>query len=96
MCSLFSENVEILIVAETELDPSFPTAEFLIPGSHHPFQLDVIRRSSGLLVFVKASIPARVLASFGTPADTQRIVFEINLIFILPIMIIKLYLVTLI
>ena len=37
MSSLISENVEILIVAETKLDSSFPTAQFLIPGFHHPF-----------------------------------------------------------
>ena len=61
MSSLISANVDILIVAETKLDSFFPTAEFLIPGFHHPFRLDLNRRSGGL------------------PADTQIIVFEINL-----------------
>ena len=32
-----------------------------------------------MLVYVKGSISARVLTSFSTPADTQIIVFEINL-----------------
>ena len=32
-----------------------------------------------LTSYVKESIPARVLTSFGTPANTQIIVFEINL-----------------
>ena len=79
MSSLISENVDILIVAETKLDSSFPTTQFVIPGFHHPFRLDINRRSGGLLVYVKGSIPARVLTSFSTPADTQTIVFEINL-----------------
>ena len=79
MSSLISENVDILIVAETKLDSSFPTTQFVIPGFHHPFRLDINRRSGGLLVYVKGSIPARVLTSFSTPADTQIIVFEINL-----------------
>ena len=79
MSSLISENVEILIVAETKLDSSFPTAQFLIPGFHQPFQLGINRQSCSLLVYVKGSIPARVLTSFSTPADTQIIVFEINL-----------------
>ena len=77
--SLISENVDILIVTETKLDTSFPTAQFLIPGFHHSFRLDINRQSGGLLVYVKGSIPARVLTSFSTPADTQIIVFEINL-----------------
>ena len=79
MSSLISENVDILIVAETKLDSSFPTAQFLILGFHHPFQLGINRQSCGLLVYVKGSISARVLTSFSTPADTQIIVFEINL-----------------
>ena len=70
MSSLISENVDILIVAETKLDSSFPTAQFLIPGFHHPFWLDLNKQSGGLLVYVKGSIPARVLTHFSTPADT--------------------------
>ena len=37
MSSFFSGNVEILAVAETKLDVSFATAQFLIPSFHHPF-----------------------------------------------------------
>ena len=79
MSSLISENVDILTEAETELDSSFPTTQFLIAGFHHPFRPDINRRSDGFLVYVKVSIPARVLTSFITPADTQIIVFKINL-----------------
>ena len=79
MSSLISENVDILIVTETKLNSSFPTAQFLIPGFYHPLRLDINRRSGRLLVYVKGSISARVLTSFSTPADTQIIVFEINL-----------------
>ena len=79
MSSLISENGDILIVAETKLDSFFPTTQFAIPGFHHPFRLDINRRSGGLLVYVKGSIPARVLTSFSTPADIQIIVSEINL-----------------
>ena len=63
MSSLISKNVDILKVAETKLDSSFPTAQFLIPDFQHPFRLDTNRRSGGLLVYVKGSIPARDLTS---------------------------------
>ena len=79
MLSLVSENVDILIVVETKLDASFPMIQFLIPGFHHPFRLGMNSRSGGLLVNIKGSIPARFLTRFSTPADTQIIVFEINL-----------------
>ena len=49
MSSLISENIEILIKAETKLDSSFPTKQFSIPGFHHPFQLDINRRSGGII-----------------------------------------------
>ena len=41
MSSLISENNDILIVAETKLDSSLPLIQFVIPGFHHPFRLDV-------------------------------------------------------
>ena len=78
MFSLFSENIDIFIVTETKLDSSFPTAQFLIPSLHHPFRLDINRPSGGLLIYVKGSIPVRVLTKFSTPASTQTIVFKIN------------------
>ena len=37
MSSLISENVDILIVAETKLESSFLTTQFVIPGFHHTF-----------------------------------------------------------
>ena len=77
--SLISENVDILIVAKTKLESSFPTTQFVIPDFRHPFRLDIKRRSGCLLVYVKGLIPAGVLTSFSSPADIQIIVFEINL-----------------
>ena len=49
MSSLISENIDILIKAETKLDSSFPMTQFLIPGFHHPFRLDINRRSGGII-----------------------------------------------
>ena len=46
MSSIVSEDVDIL----TNIDPSFPTTQFSIPGFHHPFRLDINKRSGGLLV----------------------------------------------
>ena len=43
MSSLISENVDILIVAETKLDLSFLITQFVIPGLHHTFRLVINR-----------------------------------------------------
>ena len=79
MSSLILENADILIVGEIKLDYCFSTAQFLIVGFHHPFRLEINRQSGGLLVYVKGSIPSRVLTSFSTPADSQIVVFKENL-----------------
>ena len=41
LCELVAGNVEILSIAETKLDPSFPNSHFLIPGFHKPLRVDV-------------------------------------------------------
>ena len=65
-------------MAENESNSSCPAVQFLIQGFHHPFRLDI--NSLGcILVYVRGSIPARVLTSFSGAPDTQLIVFEINL-----------------
>ena len=55
------ENVEILAIAETKIDESFPTAQFLLVGYHSPYRLDKSPKSGGILVYVKSSIPYSLL-----------------------------------
>ena len=73
LCSLISSHVDILPIAETKLDYSFPNAQFLIPNFHQPFRLDINRNSGGLLVFVRSSIPARMLSNYRLLPDIQPI-----------------------
>ena len=48
LCDLISKNVDILSVAETKLDASFPNLQFLIPGFHEPMRLDIISKRGGI------------------------------------------------
>ena len=79
LCSLISSHVDILSIAETKLDYSFPNAQFLIPNFHQPFRLDVNRNSGALLAFVRSSIAAKILSHYRLPPEFQDIPFEINL-----------------
>ena len=38
---IVNENVYILCLAETKIDETFPTAQFLLPGYHKPYRLDI-------------------------------------------------------
>ena len=53
LCDLILKNLDILSVAETKLDPSFPNSQFLIPGFHEPMRLDITSKRGGMLVYIR-------------------------------------------
>ena len=79
LTNLVCEHDDNLIVVETKLDTSFPTAEFLIPGFHKPLRFDVTANCRGLSVYVRGCLPARELQAYKLPFDIQAIPLEINL-----------------
>ena len=46
---------------------------------YQPLRFDINRRSDGLLVYIKASLPSKILTKFKLPINIQIIPFEINL-----------------
>ena len=74
-----SDNIDILIVAETKIDNSFPKGQFFIHGYSEPLPLDRNSNGGGLLVFVKEDIPSKQLKSFKFEHNIECIAFEINL-----------------
>ena len=54
---IIKQNVDVLAVAETKIDASFSSAQFFLEQYHSPYRLDISRKSGGLLVYVKATIP---------------------------------------
>ena len=71
--------MDVLAIAETKVDSSFPTSQFLIDKYKTPFRLDITDRSGGLLVYVKAGIPTRRLINLELPQDIQIIAVELRL-----------------
>ena len=51
-------NIDYLTIAETKLDNSFPSNQFMIPGLEKPYRQDVSGSSGGLLVYVSNDIPS--------------------------------------
>ena len=73
------ENIDILCIAETKIDESFPTAQFVLLCYHKPYLLDISDKQGGLLIYIKFNLPSRPLPSHNTPNDIQVIPFELNL-----------------
>ena len=76
---IINENVDILCITETKIDEYFPTAQFLLPGYHKPYRLDISDKQGGLLVYIKANLPSRLLSNHISPKNIQVILFELNL-----------------
>ena len=74
-----NENLDILYIAETKIDESFPTAQFLLPGHHKPYRLDISDKQKGLLIYIKAHLPSKLLSNHISPKDIQAVPFELNL-----------------
>ena len=66
-------------MAETKLDPSFPNSQFLIPGFHEPMRFDITSKRGGMLVYIKSSMPSRIVSNFKLLINIQVILFELNL-----------------
>ena len=79
LSAIVSNNVDILCVAETKIDDSFPEAQFVLDGYRKPFRLDISASTGGLLTYVNSKIPSRQLFSFSLPSDIQCIAIELNL-----------------
>ena len=79
LCSIVGNDIDVLCIAETKLDPSFPTANYMINGYKKPYRHDVSDSSGGLLTYVNKDIPSRPLKSFKLPDDMEVLVIELNL-----------------
>ena len=79
LVDMLEQNIDIICLAETKLDSSFPNSNFLIPGYNSPYRLDVNSKSGGLLIYINETIPNKELTEFAIPNDLQIIPIEINL-----------------
>ena len=57
----------------------FPNAQFLLPGFHESLRLDINHQNGGILVYIKDSLPSKILRKFKLLSNIQIISFKINL-----------------
>ena len=60
LVELIKENVDILLISETKIDSSFPTAQFLING-FTTYRRDRNRNGGGMLLYIGKDIPSNLL-----------------------------------
>ena len=57
------------MVLETKLDESFPIGQFIIEGFGIPYRVDLNGNGGGLILFVRADIPSKLLTVENSPAE---------------------------
>ena len=78
LTTIINGNVDIVPIAETKIDASFPSIQFTL-GGYTLYTLNINNKSGGVLVYVKFSIPSRCLCYEELLISMQAIPFEINL-----------------
>ena len=79
VASQIINNVDVLLVSETKLDYSFPTAQFLLDGFSKPYRLDRCSNGGGILLYVKDYISSRLLTNHRLPNNVECLFTEINI-----------------
>ena len=72
-------NLNVVSMAETKIDASFPSVQFVLEGYHSPYRLDIRSRSGGILVYVKSSVPYCRPSLENFCDFIQAVPFETNL-----------------
>ncbi len=76
---IIGNNIDVLVLTETKLDDSFPTAQFSIEGFSTPYRLDRNRHGGGVMIYVREDIPSKQLKRRGFQCDIEGIFIELNL-----------------
>ena len=73
-----SQNIDILMAAETKFDASFPNQQFSLEGYSPPIRLDRNRNGGGLLIYIRSGIAAHHRTSFKYTDDFECLTVEVT------------------
>ena len=58
---VIGNNIDVLLISETKLDPSFPSSKFILDGFTPPYRLDRMQHGRGIMLFIREDIPPKLL-----------------------------------
>ena len=73
------DKLDLLLVSETKVDPSFPSSQFAIEGFSSPFRLDKNSSGGGIMLFVMEEIPSKLLSQCIPNSSVENLFIEKNL-----------------
>ena len=77
--SLIKDNIDLLLVSETKVDDTYPTAQFKIDGYSKPIRMDRDCHGGGLMIFSRDDLPFHELKSHTLPSDIECTFSELRI-----------------
>ena len=74
-----SKHLDILLISETKIDESFPSAQFLLDGFSRPYRLDRYANGGGILLYVRDDIFSWLLTEYKLQDNTKCLFIEIKI-----------------
>ena len=75
LVDIINNNIDILMISETKLDPSFPNGQLHIHGFSEPYRFDRNGNGGGILLYICGDIPSKLILT----KMTEGFFVEINL-----------------
>ena len=81
LSDIIVNKIDILLISETKIDASFPSANFYIPSFSPPYRLDRTSNGGGggVLLFIRGDIPSKELKSYPINGVSECFFTEINM-----------------
>ena len=70
---------QCLYWGDSKLDETFPTAQFAIQAFNKPYRQYITSSSGGLLFYVKANLPSKLIRFYNFPNKIQCIWIKLNI-----------------
>ena len=74
-----SKHLDILLISETKIDESFPSAQFLLDGFSRPYRLDRCANGGGILLYVRDDISSCLLTEYKLQDNIECLFIKINI-----------------
>ena len=69
---------DILVLTETKLGETFLISQFLMDGFSKPYKFDRNKHGGGVMVYIRDTIPSRILEKNSCSNDIECLFIELN------------------
>ena len=73
---VIGNNVDVLLISETKLDPSFPSGQLILDGFTPPtWWLDRTQHGGGIMIFTRENISSKLLNADTSISGIEKLIY---------------------